>query len=158
MAFSFSGPRLVKYVIFYMSTSGPDIFCIKKLPLQWINHVKTNWYLTDYDTMGIQKPDIWKPETFENRTFWCPVFKWHSKTSQKSVWFSNGVRKPDHLGTDLMSTIRKTDTSRPVFGSPLYKSFNIGESHPLTWIYFYLKTFWLSLYCRATTASWSQSN
>ena len=49
--------------------------------------------------VGIRIPNIQKPETFENQTFSCPIFEWLS------------VRKPDHLPTDLPSTIRKPDTS-----------------------------------------------
>ena len=41
-AFSFSGPRLVKYVIFSMSTKWTRHFLINRLPLQWINHLITD--------------------------------------------------------------------------------------------------------------------
>ena len=57
-------------------------------------------------TVGISIPDIQVPDTFDDRTFWCPVFKWfdfkwsgysdalssdHLKTNQNGTYFEQIV-------------------------------------------------------------------
>ena len=37
-------------------------------------------------TLGIRKLTLWKPESFENRTFWRSVFEWHLKTGPFENW------------------------------------------------------------------------
>ena len=91
------------------------------LRLLEIFFVKCNYI----STVEIQNLTIRRPETFENRTFLYPVFEW--STIRKPIFsfcfqmtfksqkffhrFLNSIRKPDHLGTNLLLTIRKPDTS-----------------------------------------------
>ena len=70
--------------------SWPD-YCNFRLYFEWLNSIwKPDNFVSD------QKKIIWKPD--------------YSKTGQ-FVRFSNGIRKSDHLGTDLISTIRNPDVS-----------------------------------------------
>ena len=55
-----------------------------------------------FNTVGIRKPDIRISETFENQTFSTFGFQ-----MVENVWFSNGIRNPDHLQSNLLATIWK---------------------------------------------------
>ena len=69
----------------------------------------TIWKLDKSGTVGIRNPTIWKPDPFENRTFWRSDFEW--KKWQNGCHFVKSIRKPNHSKTGLRSTIQNPGTS-----------------------------------------------